>query len=93
MSRRLEKKRPKFGEEESSLDEKLHIMNSISRMWKWRCLRATVTVHGREDTEASQKGFKSRITMIQLWSVKDTPDIHMVLLMTKTEDSQLLFLI
>lgn len=46
-------------------------------------LRATITLYGREDTEASQKGFKSQIAMIQPQSVKDTPNIHMVLLKTK----------
>lgn len=54
-------------------------------------LRATVTVYGREDTEASQKGLKSQITMIQLWSVKDTPNIHMVLLKTKLRKANSFF--
>lgn len=55
--------------------------------------RATVTIHDREDTEALQRGFKFQITMTQLWSVKDTPNIHMVLVKTETEESQVLFLI
>ena len=54
-------------------------------------LRTTVTVYGREDTEASQKGLKSQITMIQLWSVKDTPNIHMVLLKTKLRKANSFF--
>lgn len=51
MSRRFEKKRLKFGEEEFFLDEKLYILNFILRMWKWRCLRVIVIVYGREDIE------------------------------------------
>lgn len=31
-----------------------------SRVLKWRRPRATTTVHGTEDTQASQKGFRSQ---------------------------------
>lgn len=48
-----------------------------------RSLRAAVTVYCREDPKASQKGSKSQVTLTQLWSVKNTCNIHMVLLKTK----------